>query len=132
MLASREHTRLELQRKLSNKDFAIEEITKVIEELAQQGLQSDKRFLESYVNMRVNRGFGPIRIKQELYERGISKDLIKQSDIFTFFDWQELLQKVRIKKFGLATVQNFQEKSKQIRYLVYKGFDLELIKNTLI
>lgn len=121
-----------MQRKLSNKDFAIEEITKVIEELAQQDLQSDKRFLESYVNMRVNRGFGPIRIKQELHERGINKDLIKQSDIFTFFDWQELLQKARIKKFGLTAVQNFQEKSKQIRYLVYKGFDLELIKNILI
>lgn len=129
LLANREHTKLELQRKLSTKGFATLEIDEVIEELDQQGLQSNQRFLESYVNMRANRGFGPVRIKQELYERGISKNLIGQSDVFTAFDWQDLLQKTRTKKFGSAVPQSFPEKSKQMRYLVYKGFDFDLIKN---
>lgn len=123
LLANREHTKLELQRKLSAKGFTINEIDEVVEKLAEQGLQSNQRFLESYVNMRANRGFGPVRIKQELYERGISKDLLQQSNIFSTFDWQDLLQKARKKKFGSALPQNFQEKSKQMRYLVYKGFD---------
>jgi len=127
LLANREHTKLELRRKLSTKGFAALEIDQVIEELAQKNLQSDMRFLESYVNMRVNRGFGPVRIKQELCERGIGKDLIKQSDIFSTFNWQSLLQKARAKKFGLSLPKNFQEKSKQMRYLAYKGFDLDLI-----
>lgn len=127
LLVNREHTKLELQRKLSAKGFATLEIDEVIEELDQQDLQSNQRFLESYVNMRANRGFGPVRIKQELYERGISKNLIGQSDVFTAFDWQDLLQKTRTKKFGSAVPQSFTEKSKQIRYLVYKGFDFGLI-----
>lgn len=127
LLANREHTKLELQRKLSAKGFATIEIDEVIEELDQQGLQSNQRFLESYVNMRANRGFGPVRIKQELYERGISKNLIGQSDVFTAFDWQDLLQKTRTKKFGSAVPQSFSEKSKQMRYLAYKGFDFGLI-----
>jgi len=127
LLANREHTKLELERKLSAKGFAADEITSIIDELTQKNLQSDVRFLESYVNMRINHGFGPMRIKQELHVRGISKDLIQQSDIFAAFDWQELMQKVRIKKFGHVLPQNFQEKSKQMRYLAYKGFNLELI-----
>ena len=50
LLANREHTKFELQRKLSAKGFAAFEIYEVMEELAQQGLQSNQRFLESYVN----------------------------------------------------------------------------------
>ena len=127
LLANREHTKLELQRKLSVKGFAALEIDEVIEELAQQGLQSNQRFLESYVNMRANRGFGPVRIKQELHERGISKELIGRSNVFASIDWQNLVQKVRVKKFGHVVANNFQDKSKQMRYLTYKGFDFELI-----
>ena len=75
-LARREHTKLELQRKLNAKGFAANNITEAIDKLEKQGLQSDERFLESYVAMRCKRGFGPIRITKELCERGIDQELI--------------------------------------------------------
>lgn len=128
LLANREHTKLELQRKLNAKGFAVDEITQVVDELAQKNLQSDERFLEGYVNMRANCGFGPVRIKQELHERGISKELIGQSDIFVSIDWQDLIQKVCKKKFGFKLLDTPAEKAKQVRYLCYKGFDFDLIK----
>ena len=124
LLARREHTKFELQRKLSAKGFASDEIDLVINELAQKNLQSDERFLASYVRMRADRGFGPVRIKQELYERGIGKELVQQHEVFATIDWQDLLQQVRTKKFGSAAAPNFQEKAKQMRYLLYRGFNL--------
>ena len=83
ILARREHTRLELSRKLKAKDFSEEEIEAQIDTLIDEGLQSDERYAESYVNMRRNRGYGPLKIKQELRQRGISSELV---NIFVEFN----------------------------------------------
>ncbi len=83
ILARREHTRLELSRKLKAKEFSDNEIEELLEVLIQEGLQSDERYTESYVNMRRNRGYGPLKIKQELKQRGISSEL---ADSFVEFD----------------------------------------------
>ena len=124
-LARREHTKLELQRKLIAKGFEVSEITNVIKELEKQGLQSDKRFTESYISMRAKHGFGPIRIKAELGERGIDQELIDQ---FLFSSDQATIEKVRSKKFGKEIPTDLHDKTKQMRYLYYKGFDADLIR----
>ena len=38
--------------------------------LTDEGLQSDARYAGSFVQSRINQGKGPIRIRQELKERG--------------------------------------------------------------
>jgi regulatory protein len=122
LLARREHTELELKNKLLVKKFDSDEIIKVIQTLQTQGLQSDARFLESYVSMRSRRGFGPIRIKAELIERGINKTLINESEAFNSLNWKELAENIICKKFGVEQPTSFQDKVKQKQYLYYKGF----------
>ena len=132
LLAMREHTKFELQRKLMAKGFAADEIAKVVQELEKQGLQSDKRFTESYITMRCKRGFGSIRIKAELCERGVDQELIEQILLSGYkATWAELAEAVRLKKFGKEIPRDLREQSKQMRYLYYKGFDADLVRKTL-
>ena len=131
ILARREHSKFELQNKLSAKGFATCDIARVIQDLVGQGLQSDARFVESYVNMRRKRGFGPIRIKAELRERGIDSELSEQ-----FLDehspiWYEMVAIMRCKKFGEKIPDDLRERAKQMRYLYYKGFTADQIKRVL-
>lgn len=128
----REHTKVELHRKLMAKGFAADEIAKVVQELEKQGLQSDKRFTESYVAMRSKRGFGPIRIKAELCERGVDQELIEQILLSGYkATWAELARAARLKKFGKEIPHDLHEQAKQMRYLYYKGFDVDLVRKTL-
>ncbi len=124
LLAYREHSKFELQQKLCRKGFAANDVKKVIEELAQQGLQSDSRFTESYINMRRKRGFGPRRIQMELRERGIDMELNDP-------EWSEWARTLRAKKFGEKIPQDFNERVREMRYLYYKGFTSEQIKEIM-
>ena len=132
LLAIREHTKFELHRKLMAKGFAADEIAKVVQELEKQGLQSDKRFTESYVTMRSKRGFGPIRIKAELCERGVDQELIEQILLSGYkATWTQLARAVRLKKFGKEIPRDLHEQAKQMRYLYYKGFDSDLVRKVV-
>ncbi|MCW8847229.1 MAG: recombination regulator RecX, partial [Sedimenticola sp.] len=76
LLTNREHSRLELSRKLQSRCDDRNLLSEVLDDLERSGYLSDDRFTELYVNYRKQKGFGPIRIRQELQERGISTDLI--------------------------------------------------------
>jgi regulatory protein len=41
--------------------------------------------------------------------------------------WQELLVQVRLKKFGPAPPDDFRERSRQMRFLLQRGFTAEQI-----
>lgn len=79
LLARREHSQQELRHKLLARAFDASLIAAVVDELAAQNLLSDQRFAELYVEQRSRRGYGPMRIQQELYQRGVSADLIEQA-----------------------------------------------------
>lgn len=128
LLARREHSKFELQQKLSNKGFVPEDVTKIIQDLANQGLQSDDRFVEAYINMRSRRGVGPVRIKAELQERGINKEQSGQFLIESDPVWFELVKSVRHKKFGKNIPCDLSEMMRQKKYLYYKGFTSDHIK----
>lgn len=64
LLARREHSRQELQLKLGRRfDVEPEIISRVVDQLAREGLQSNQRLAEAYLRYRSNRGQGPLKIK---------------------------------------------------------------------
>ena len=69
-LSRREHSSKEIYQKMSRRVESIEMLMEVIDGLEQDGLLSDERFAESYFQSRKRRGFGPLRIKNELIQRG--------------------------------------------------------------
>lgn len=127
LLARREHSRLELQQKLTKKGFDPEQIPQELDQLTKDGYQCDTRFTEAYIRMRTSTGNGPIRIKSELKERGIADALIKSRLEEGDQHWINIAKQVREKRFGPEKPQNFTEKSKQMRFLQYRGFTQEQI-----
>ena len=126
-LARREHSTLELKRKLDKK-FGFTDLThNVIEQLASEKLLSDERFAESYVNYRSGSGFGPQRIARELGERGVNDTLARTLVTQDMIDWLAIAQHERKKKFGETAPLEKREKIKQIKFLQYRGFPFDII-----
>ena len=127
LLARREHSQYELHRKLKSQGYTDNLILDVLRELAQESLQSDARFTENYLRMRVNRGYGPLRIRAELRERGITEDIISQFLNENDKTWVTLAEQVLIKKFGKTLSKDFKARAKQLRFLQYRGFNFSYI-----
>ncbi len=77
--------------------------------------------------MHLDRGHGPVRIRQELKQKGINETVISQALEEANPDWFALAESTRIKKFGDASPEGRKEKARQIRFLQYRGFALPVI-----
>ncbi|MEM9242989.1 MAG: regulatory protein RecX [Pseudomonadota bacterium] len=130
MLARREHCRFELARKLQHYPFSAAEITTALDELAANNSQSDQRFTEAYIRMRYNKGYGPCYIHQQLTAYQLDDALIVP--VLQDYDWFALAIAVRQKKFGNSLPNTPKEKAKQMRFLQYRGFDHEQIKQAIL
>jgi len=132
LLARREHSVKELQDKLLARDYELDEIQLALQTLTQEGLQSDERFIESFIHARMGRGSGPTKIKVELRQRGVSDALIDEYLDERNAHWYEIAEEVRKKKFGVGRPTDYKERAKQSRFLQYRGFSSEHIRRTLI
>ena len=136
LLARREHSAAELHRKLGTRDWGEEEVSdedidELILSLQQEGLQSDERYAESYANQRINKGYGPLRIDNELRERGVSENIRALCLAEHEERWWDLMQQVREKKYGADLPDEYTERAKQMRFLQYRGFVPENIRELL-
>jgi regulatory protein len=131
LLARREHSRVELERKLGSRGFTDITLSATLDDLEQEGLLADHRFAESFIRARAGRGQGPVRILAELGARGvdaaIAAEIIRESGV----DWPGLAVEVRIKRFGRDTPAGYLERARQARFLQYRGFEGDQIAAAL-
>ena len=131
LLSRRDHSILELRRKLNQREFPEEEIEQALEDLIKRDYLSDQRFSESYIHMRKQKGFGPLRIAAELNQRGVD-----ERDYLAFLQsendsWLDSLERTYQTKYRGSTIKDFQDKAKRIRFLQYRGFTLDKIHQLL-
>ena len=127
-LARREYGQVELITKLVQAGFDEDASVAVVEQLHAEGLQDDRRFIESFVQSRVSQGKGPVRIQLELDARGVGTEIISDVLEGTDTDWAALATEIRVKKFGAAAPSDFSEKARQMRFLQFRGFETEHIQ----
>ena len=130
LLSRREYSARELQQKLAGGHSA-EDLGTVLQQLAEQGLQSDRRFAEVWVRHRRSQGFGPIRIQSELRQKGISPDQIQAAMEADGMDWFAHACDVWQRRFRGRRERDPRLKAKQIRFLQYRGFTGEQIRHAL-
>ncbi len=118
-----------MQRKLLARGYTPETVGEALAGLKAAGIQNDARFAEAYIRNRVANGYGPVRITRELYERGISRELVTQLLAALEMDWAEQVQAVRQKKFGRQAPADIKEQARQSRFLQYRGFTYQQIGN---
>lgn len=131
LLSRREHSRHELTDKLIRKGHEPEDVVAVLDRLQAENLQSDQRFLEGLVRVRLGQGKGPRWIINELSEHQLSPTAIKAEVYAQAHDWGAVAISVRAHKFGLAPPENYAHKAKQQRFLQYRGFENEHIRLAL-
>ena len=131
LLARREHGRIELSRKLRQRGAPVELVEPALDRLAEEGLLSEARYLESFVRMRANAGYGPLRIREELSQRGLARDDIEQALRDSGFDWSEQLRAVWQRKFAGELPGDPRERARQGRFLSYRGYPLDMIGQLL-
>lgn len=131
LLAQNEHTVRQLTTKLRKKDFDAEAIQTVLQDLQQRNLLSDERFAEQYLLMRSRKGFGPVRIAQEMHEKGVGDSLVAETMDAADIDWRALLRETLQKKYGSGAVLNYEERARRARFLEYRGFPAALIRKSL-
>jgi regulatory protein len=124
-LARREHSRLELQRKLAPHARTSHELSSVLDALEERGFLSATRAMEQIVRTRKNR-FGSLKIVHELREKGIEENLIAAILPNIQETERESAQEVWRKKFGVMPA-NAKEFGRQMRFLTARGFPAEMI-----
>ena len=125
-LSRREHSRQELRKKLLPYAESDIELDELMTKLEAQSWLSDERFAESLVRRKSER-YGSLKIVEELKQQGIEgeslieiKERLKVSDAMRAWElWQ--------RKFDSSITKDPKEKSKQMRYLVSKGFPLSVV-----
>lgn len=127
-LARREYGKEELRAKLRDFGFDAETAHAAVERLTDDGLQSDRRFVESFVQSRISQGKGPVRIRLDLNGRGIDAELVTDFLRGADCDWITLAREVRQRKFGSARPRDFREKARQMRFLQYRGFEPDQVQ----
>ena len=128
-LARREYGQKELTKKLADKGYLRRLVEQEIQTLTDENLQSDDRFAESFVQSRINQGKGPVRIRLDLGQRGISDAVIEMAILESAADWHGLARDVRLRKFGAAEPADFKTKAKQMRFLQYRGFEQDHVQS---
>jgi regulatory protein len=131
-LTQREYSRLELEQKLSTyvRPSTPDELAIVLDKLEQNGFLSAERVVEQIIRMRRSK-FGSQRIIYELKEKGIDEHLI--NSVLPALKESELDAAIKIwrKKFGI-TPNNREERGKQVRFMMSRGFSTEVIQQVLL
>lgn len=127
-LARRDYSSYELGQKLMQR-FAQAEVEQVLAACIRQGLLCEQRFVESRVRHRLQQGYGPLWITQELRQHGIVEDLITEALPQTAEEWFAQIHRLVHKKFKQLNLNT--QKDKIRRYLYQKGYPFSLIQQAL-
>ncbi len=147
-LSQREHSRLELRRKLMRaarlRDDAaaaetgeatpaeaadrVAEVDALLDWLAEHRYLSEARFVESRIHARAAR-FGQRRIAQELGQHGavLDPETAKRLQASEF----ERAKAVWARRFGTEPAANAAMRAKQMRFLAGRGFDSHVIRRVV-
>ena len=131
LLARREHSRRELRQKLQKRFKDPELVEAQLDRLAEERLQSDSRYAASFLRQRLSRGHGPVRIRQEMRQKGISESEIDIAMSEEAPDWFTLAEAAYRRRFGLAPPTDIKEKAKRSRFMQYRGFVLDHYQHLL-
>ncbi len=124
LLARREHSRMELHRKLLRAGCDGEVIAPVLDALESEKLLSDQRFAESVARVRGAR-YGSRRVADDLRRTGVGTEATALVHRLQASD-EERARELWTRKFG-ATPADAAARAKQMRFLLARGFPTDVI-----
>ena len=129
LLAGREHSRAELQRKLSPHETGPGELAKALDELEAKGFINEQRVLESVVHRRAAR-LGAARVRQELQAKGLDPQAVAEAVAGLQDSEEARASEVWRRKFGQPPI-DAAARAKQMRFLLTRGFSAEVVRRVV-
>ena len=128
-LAAREHSRVELRRKLAPHAESAEQIEQVLDELESRQFLSAERFAQSVAHRRGGR-YGVARVQAELAQHQLPADVLTDT-LQTLRETEcTRAQALWLKRFG-QVAQDPVERAKQMRFLLGRGFSSDVARSVL-
>ena len=124
-LSMREHSEVEIRRKLHLHAENEEELNTVINQLKIKNFLSNERFSESLVYKKANT-LGNHRLAQELRKHDLEPEIISKHLLDLKKSELKRAYEVWLKKFG-SLANEPKDLAKQIRFMVSRGFDQEIV-----
>jgi regulatory protein len=126
LLARREHSRRELERKLSPHAGSSEVLDVLISELEAKNQLSEARFAEERARQ-LSRKYGAARIRQDLKSKGVGEELVER--VSSEGDLERARAILERKYRQPATTR--EERAKRMRFLQSRGFSSDIIFSLL-
>jgi regulatory protein len=128
-LSQREHSRMELERKLAKHAEDPAEIGRVLDDLQQRGFIDHQRVADSVVHRKAAK-LGSMRIRQELQAKGVEAALVAAAVAQLKASEVDRARDVWRKKFSEPPA-DANERAKQARFLAARGFGGDVISRVL-
>lgn len=133
LLSVKVRTKKELETLLEKKNYDKSIIDKVILKVTEEGYINDNKYIELYVNDKVNLSTdGPIKIKNNLLKNELDINYIdKVLGSISDDIWKEKIQKIIDKKSKVNKNSSYVFKNKIINYLTNLGYEKNMIYEVL-
>ena len=128
-LAAREHSRLELQRKLQPHEEDAGQLDALLDELEAAGWLSATRFVESVLHRKAAR-FGTARLRHELQGHGLPQETVADAVSRLQASELERARAVWQRKFG-TPAPDAAARARQMRFLASRGFSAEVVRRVV-
>jgi regulatory protein len=128
-LATREHSRVELERKLASLETEPGELAKLLDELTAKGFINEQRVADSVMHRRAAK-LGTARVVQELKAKGVDASAVREATASLKATESERAREIWRKKFGSPGV-DATARAKQMRFLASRGFAPEVIRKVV-
>lgn len=126
LLARREHSRLELTRKLAPHAESDAVLRQVLEDLVAKRQLSDERYAEERARW-LARKYGAAKIRHDLKSKGVAPELVER--VSSGDDIERAAGILRRKFRSPATTR--EERARRMRFLLGRGFSHETIRSAL-
>lgn len=130
LISRREHSRKEIITKLTQRDYG-EVANEIADELESLGYLNDERFAHMYAKeLKQRKAMGKRRISQELYTKGISRDIIQNVlDEIEENPYEEIIEIISRKYYRYLGDEK--GRNRTVNGLVRLGYSYSDIKNAL-
>lgn len=125
-LSMREHSRLELGRKLARHAEEGDDVDALLDFLEKNNWLSQERFSESLIHRRSAR-FGNSRIMAELQSHGVKGEALQELKAGLADSEMARAREVWERKYG-TVASDPAERNKQMRFLMQRGFSQRAVK----
>ena len=122
ILERTDKTEAQLRKKLEESEYPKEAVESAIAYVTSDGYLDDRRYAKHYIEWK-KQGKGKARLKMELAQKGISREIIEEVlESTDFGETREMIRQIILKKRKTNIPMNEKEKQRLYGFLMRKGF----------